>query len=111
MTDASTPGADAADGADPVQTLLLGFANQIDQLAGLVAGIGGPATGSSPIPELLGELGTLVKEFGDLLARLIAAFIAVLEAIAEMLRSDGPAQSPVTTHFQPIAVNIAPEHP
>lgn len=108
MTDSSsTAGAGSAAGGDPMQTLLLGVAGQIDQLAGLVSGIGGPAMASSPIPELLGELGTLVKQFGDLLARIIAAAIAVLEAIAEMLRSDGPVgEAPPKSHFEPIAVNI-----
>lgn len=106
MTDASsTTGAGSADG-DPVQALLLGFANQIDQLAGLIAGAGGTAMGGSPVPELMGELGTLVKEFGDLLARIIAALIAVLEAVAETLRFDGPGETAATPHFEPIIVNI-----
>ena len=104
MTDTSSAaGAGSADG-DPVQALLLGFANQIDQLATLVAG--GSGAGSSQLPELMGELGTLVKEFGDLLARIIAAFIAVLEAVAEMLRSDGTGAAAVATHFEPIVVNV-----
>lgn len=106
MTDtSSTPGAGSGDG-DPVQTLLLGVANQIDQLAGLIAGVGGTAMGASPVPELMGELGTLVKEFGDLLARIIAAFIAVLEAVAEMLRSDNSGETTVATGFESIVVNI-----
>lgn len=106
MTDASsTTGAGAADG-DPLQTLLLGFANQIDQLAGLIAGVGGPSAVASPVPELMGELGTLVKELGDLLARIIAAFIAVLEAVAESLRSNRVGEGAAPAHFQPIVVNI-----
>lgn len=109
MTDpSSTAGAGSAAGGDPMQALLLGFAGQIDQLAGLISGFGGPSMASSQVPDLLGELGTLVHQLGDLLARIIAAAIAVLEAIAEMLRSDGPVgEAPPQTHFEPIVVNIA----
>ncbi|MGB3696771.1 MAG: hypothetical protein WBA05_05005 [Gordonia sp. (in: high G+C Gram-positive bacteria)] len=92
---------------DPVQALLLGFADQIDQLAGLIAGVGGPTFGASPVPELLGEVGSLIKELGDLLARMIAAFIAVLEAIEEMLRSEPGGEAQPSTRFQAIAVDIA----
>ncbi|EGD55835.1 hypothetical protein [Gordonia neofelifaecis] len=106
--DHGTTGAGASSAGDPVQTLLLGFANQIDQLAALIAGAGGPTLNGSPIPDLLGDVGTLVKELGDLLARIIAALIAVLEAIADMLRSDRSDGTSAPSHFQTIAVNVTP---
>ncbi|MCF8570800.1 hypothetical protein L5G32_11025 [Gordonia sp. HY002] len=100
---------DAATG-DPVQDLLLGFATTIDQLAALIGGGQGEAAsafGSGPVPELFGELGTLMTEFGDLLSRILTAFITVLEAVAEMLRSapSGPAATP--TGFESIPVRIS----
>lgn len=100
--------------SDPVRDLLLGLANQIDQLAALFGpgsadvveatfGTGGSVgrilTGAS------GEISTLITEIGDLLARLLTAVIAVLEAIAEALRS-APAETSAPRHYQPIPVRI-----
>ena len=101
--------ATGAASGDPVQALLLGFATQIDQLAGLVAGGSLGTSGvTAAIPGLLTEVGTLITELGDLLARIIAAFIAVLEAVAEMLRSTPAETAPPSTRFEPIAVTITP---
>ncbi|WP_132991578.1 hypothetical protein [Gordonia zhaorongruii] len=104
---------DAAGGNDPVKDMLLGFAANIDQLAGLIGGTTtgfGPDTSSGPIPELAGELGGLLKELGDLLARILAAFIAVLEAIAEMLRST-PPDTARPSPFETIPVRITTVRP
>ncbi|WP_026919542.1 hypothetical protein [Gordonia shandongensis] len=111
MTENTSAGGAGAAG-DPVQTLLLGVANQIDQLAGLIAGAtASGATGpnaASPIPDLLGEVGTLVKELGDLLARIIAALVAVLEAVADVLRSDRVATDDAPSRFETISVTVTP---
>lgn len=111
MTD-DAPGADTGHAAgDPVNALLLGLAGQLDQWAALIGGGSAPdlaaVVGSSRLSELVGELGTLVGELGDLLARLLTTAIAVLEAIAEMLRSSPGADtaSPGST-FESIPVRI-----
>ncbi|WOC13719.1 hypothetical protein [Gordonia sp. MP11Mi] len=100
---------DATNG-DPVQELLLGFATTIDQLAALIGGGQGEAASalrSGAMPDLFGELGTLVAEFGDLLARILTAFITVLEAVAEMLRSAPASPTGTPTGFESIPVQIA----
>ncbi|GAA2379096.1 MULTISPECIES: hypothetical protein [Gordonia] len=111
--DHDATGSGAADAGDSVQALLLGFANQIDQLAGLIAGTSGsrvPGSGvaGSGIPELLGDVGTMVRELGDLLARILAALIAVLEAVADMLRSDRSERAGTSSRFETISVNVTP---
>ncbi|GAB87179.1 hypothetical protein RVF83_21450 [Gordonia rubripertincta] len=116
------PGRDdrgAAQG-DPVRDLLLGLANQIDALAALFAGGRQEATAAAsgyaaafgadgPVGHALagasGEIGSLLSEIGDLVARLLAAVIAVLEAIAEALRS-APSTISEPRHYEPIAVRI-----
>ncbi|MFT3715480.1 MAG: hypothetical protein QM774_05895 [Gordonia sp. (in: high G+C Gram-positive bacteria)] len=97
--------------ADPVRELLLGLAGQIDQLAGLLGGAGkdgvldlGDAGGV--FAGLLGEVDHVMTEIGDLIARLLAALIAVLEAIADMLRKAPAESGPVSTPFQSIPVRI-----
>lgn len=110
MSDSEHATGAGAAGGDPVQELLLGFASTIDQLAGLIGGSSTTSTAAvgaaGPVPDLLGELGTLLTELGDLVARILTAFIAVLEAVADMLRSS-PAQASTTpTGYQPIAVQI-----
>ncbi|AVM01015.1 hypothetical protein C6V83_12885 [Gordonia iterans] len=123
MTDAGQGSAGDAAG-DPFGPLLLGFAAQIDQLAGLIAGssVGGtgPAASSAggtehgvPVGELMSEVGTLVGELGDLLARLLSALIAVLEAVAAMLRSDQgtPGRAPTSFQTIPVRITTAPAHP
>lgn len=116
--------------ADPVRDLLLGLANQIDALAALFAGGGhhgaasddGTAAGSplagyaaafsadGPVGHALagasGEITSLLTEIGDLISRLLAAVIAVLEAIAEALRSS-PATTTPPRHYEPIAVRVS----
>lgn len=118
MTD-DAPGAGQA-ATDPVNALLLGFAAQLDQWAALLgggsaSGVGaGDGDGGSRLTELVGELGTLVGELGDLLARLLTACIAILEAIAEMLRSSPAAgTAPPPTPFQsiPVRIGTSPSHP
>ncbi|MGO3325492.1 hypothetical protein [Gordonia sp. (in: high G+C Gram-positive bacteria)] len=101
--------ADATVG-DPVQELLLGFATTIDQLAAVIGGGQHEATsafGSGPVPELFTELGTLLAEFGDLLSRILTAFITVLEAVAEMLRSAPSEPTAAPTGFESIPVRIS----
>lgn len=111
---------------DPVRDLLLGVANQIDALAGLFAGgtqdAGAAAAGyvaafgaDGPVGQTLagasGEITSLLREIGDLIARLLATVIAVLEAIAEALRS-APSSVSEPRNYEPIAVRIgSPRRP
>ncbi|MFT3662012.1 MAG: hypothetical protein QM809_11590 [Gordonia sp. (in: high G+C Gram-positive bacteria)] len=101
-------GAEAAD--DPVAALLLGFAAQIDQIAGLIGSTAFPGENEhgARVGELLGEVGDLVEELGDLLARLLSALIAVMEAVVEMLGSTTSAAPPPSARFQSIPVRITP---
>lgn len=66
---------------------------------------GGEASGVHGLGDVSGEITTLLAEIGDLLARLIAALIAMLEAIAKALRST-PADPGAPRHYEPIAVRI-----
>ncbi|MFT4126680.1 MAG: hypothetical protein QM662_10670 [Gordonia sp. (in: high G+C Gram-positive bacteria)] len=109
-------GGDGAAG-DPLSDLLLALAAQIDQVAGWIGtgptdvhGVGAALVGQFLNDrigaEVAGEITALLREIGDLLARLIAALIAVLEAIATALRSDPATTPPPARHYQPIAVRI-----
>ncbi|WP_161896883.1 hypothetical protein [Gordonia spumicola] len=109
---ARDPRAGSTPNGDPMQEMLLGFAANIDQLAAIIGG-GQSAAASAvggapgPIPELAAELGTLLTELGDLLARILSAFIAILEAIAGSLRSEPAAPPTSSTGFESIPVRIA----
>ena len=112
MTDHERDAGAGSAAGDPMQELLLRFAANIDQLAALIGGAGADqATGAAngllagPLPGLVGEFGTVLKELGDLLARILAALIAVLEAVAEMLRST-PKTTAEPTRFEAIPVRI-----
>lgn len=112
-TPGSTTG--AADG-DPVHALLLGVATQIEQLAGLIGGVGADDLfgAHSPLHELVGELGSAATELGDLLSRLLAVLIALLEAVAEALGSSPSGTRPAAaTEFQaiPVRITAVPAHP
>lgn len=105
----SGSGAGAMDAvADAARELLAGLATQIDDVAHLFA----PGTAAGVVAEglaadLSGELAVLFAEVGELLARLIATFIAILEALVKVLRSDASDSPPAaTTGFQQIAVAI-----
>ncbi|MGB3302307.1 hypothetical protein [Gordonia sp. (in: high G+C Gram-positive bacteria)] len=104
----STAGTAAGEAGDAMQNLLLGFANQMDQLAGLISGTGVPALDATPIPGLIGEVSGLFSELSDLVARLLAGLIAILEAVVDMLRGDGGSAGAASTKFEPISVNITP---
>ncbi|MGW0036084.1 hypothetical protein [Gordonia sp. NPDC003376] len=101
---------------DPLRDLLLGLATQIDHLAAWVGGAsadpgaavaaGGMLLRESLGAEVAGEITTLMREIGDLLARLIAALIAVLEAIAAALRSSPTTTAPAPRRYQPIEVRF-----
>ncbi|GAA4678772.1 hypothetical protein [Gordonia humi] len=107
--DARDTRAGDAPGGDPVQELLLGFASTIDQLAALIGGGHSAAAAAvlpGPVPDLLGELGTMLSDLGDLLARILTAFIAVLEAIVEVLRSAPADTTRPGTAFESIPVRI-----
>ena len=108
---------------DPVREMLLGLAGQIDQLAGLLGG-GSTDSGESVaglvdhdfsalLTGFLGEADHLITEIGDLIARMLAALITVLEAIAEMLRSAPADGGPAPTPFQriPVRITAAGTHP
>lgn len=113
-----------AGSGDLLRELALGLAHQIDQLTAVIkpqsgaapAGADHPGAGDGVgtdggdhrITELLGEVGTLIGEIGDQIARLLATLIAVLEAIARALSSTPPAEAPATSGFQPIPVRISP---
>lgn len=115
----SSASADAQAGADPLRDLLLGLAAQIDQVASWFATSGHPAA-SGDVGQLLtgvfardgrgadiaGEFTSLIREGGDLLARLITALIAVLETVAEALRSGPATTSPPARHYQQIEVRL-----
>ena len=112
---------------DPLREILLALAGQIDQVAswfatdpkhaesavdgvGGVAGLGQMLSGvflrDGLGDEVAGEITSLLRECGELLARLIAALIAVLEAVANALRATPQTAGPQPRHYQPIAVRL-----
>ena len=93
--------------ADAARELLAGLA-QIDDVAHLFApGTAAGVVADGLAADLSGELAVLFAEVGELLARLIATFIAILEALVKVLRSDASDSPPAaTTGFQQIAVAI-----
>ena len=68
-------------GADAARELLAGLATQIDDVAHLFApGTAAGVVADGPAAALSGELARPVAEGGELLARTIATFVAVLVA-------------------------------
>lgn len=124
---------------DPLRDLLLALAAQIDVVAGWFgtgapgptgrtgptgtarpAGSGSGGTtaagaflGDGSAAAAVGEITSLMQEIGDLLARLIAALITLLEAIAAALRSAPADAGAPPRRYQPIAVRLeaAPQTP
>lgn len=111
---------------DPLREILLAFVDQIDALAGWLATAdrgaaptGASATGASSATfvrdglgaDVVGEITTLMREIGDLVARLIAALITVLEAIVAALRTAPADAGPQPRRYQPIAVRLEAHPP
>ncbi|WP_298443970.1 hypothetical protein [Gordonia sp. (in: high G+C Gram-positive bacteria)] len=119
MADDTQETGTGATSGDPVGTLLLGVAGQIEQLAALITGPGLAGLpgiddeGLARLAGLVGEAGGLAAELGDLVSRLLAACIAVLEAAAELLRAESDTAAPASTRFQsiPVRITAAPAHP
>ncbi|MFZ2509565.1 MAG: hypothetical protein WAW85_00530 [Gordonia sp. (in: high G+C Gram-positive bacteria)] len=115
MTDTPGSSAGGADG-DPLHALLLGFATQIEQIAGVIGGVGAEDVigVDSPLHGLIGELGSAATELGDLLSRLLSVLVALLQAISEALKSSPASARPAAaTSFQaiPVRITAAPAHP
>lgn len=112
-----TPGSSAGAGdGDPVHALLLGLANQIEEIAGVIGGVGADdlVGVDSPFYGLISEFGSVAAEVGDLLARLLGVLIALLEALAEVLKSSPTRpRAAAATSFQaiPVRITAVPTHP
>ncbi|MGC4934944.1 hypothetical protein ACLQ3C_14820 [Gordonia sp. DT30] len=119
---ASASGADRGGSAgDPLRELLLSLAGQIDVVAGWLGTgeqpAGAPSGAGTFLHEtflrdglgadLVGDVTSLMREIGDLLARLIAAFITLLEAIAAALRTVPADAGPAPRRYQPISVRLS----
>ncbi len=80
--------------------------------ASSTSGVDGQAGAQVPIGDYLaeasGEIATLLVELGDLLARLLTALIAVLEAVVRALQADSaqPSGPRVHTAYAPITVRV-----
>ncbi len=113
MTD--TAGGGAPD-ADPVRTLVLGLLDRIEQFAGTVISDRDRPDGASADigPAIRASVDTVIGEVGEFVNNLIAAVIAVLEAISAALDEAIGARARHTpgrpgrpaSGFQPIAVEV-----
>lgn len=115
MTD-TAEGRGAASDADSVRTLVLGLLDRIEHFAAGVI----DAEGSTDVPTadlgpaIRATVDTVLGEVGELLSKLIAAVIAVLEAISAALDEAVGTRGRATPTrparpgrgFQPIAVEI-----
>ena len=108
MADQRRTGAGAATDGDPVQELLHGVTDLLDELAALSAGSGtaGGALQPDQLAPLIGRLGAVVGELGEVLAGVVTALIAVLETVAELLRGEHRAAGAAATGFEQIPVRI-----
>lgn len=120
---ASASGAHQRDSSELLDDLLTALAAQIDAVAGWLrtdgfagAAAGAPAGVGTFVrdglgADVVGEITSLIREFGDLLARLIAALIAVLEAVVRALRSVPTEAPPPHRRYQPIQVQLDVSRP
>ncbi|GGF29312.1 hypothetical protein GCM10007298_26520 [Williamsia phyllosphaerae] len=108
-------GGDTPD-ADPVRTLVLGLLERVEQFAATVISDRDPREGGSADlgPAIRATVDTVITEIGEFATNIIAAIIAVLEAISAALdeamgargRSAPGHPTRPATGFQPIAVEV-----
>ena len=103
--------------ADPVRTLVLGLLERVEQFAAtVISDRDRGADGSGDLgPAIRATVDTVITEIGEFVNNIIAAIIAVLEAISAALDEamgargrTAPGHQPArpATGFQPIAVEV-----